>query len=460
VAAASSSAIGTLNAESFLNAMAINSSGEKPPSIRSESLPVDEPGNQEPPNRVQLVDADASDRLNHARKRGLDNLADAPIIVEEDVAAASGNKRPKNNDDGAICPISCVTCLTQLNPRIRQCYRCGGDPFVIRVFAESYPANASGVNSSAAASTSNALAVGLNQASSCSTAALPTTSSAASMASGQSWLSKGSFHPLSNDAIEALRDGKFKDTSYYLPRRVSVFAITKQDDAYDIMLKDGKVVAKPSVGASKEVRSFEELYLAHTEGIMMLLAQFDDFHRTKQYNSLWAAVMRLRADDYPFSILFYYYETSRNRHPGVNDNVGEFDSDVWNQVQLQMARYRANSIINMQARASGFNFTPGTSRYAQPFSSGPRDRNNRSRRSNNPRVCMAFNDLKCNASPCPDKLPHLCCRCFEEHAANSGLCPLPDPRNRDLTGPRGTRGGRNQRVKSGDSGSSTASSSN
>jgi len=318
-----------------------------------------------------------------------------------------------------VQPIQCVSCLMTLHPDYTECFRCGGDPRVKRQYVG--PTVASTSTSSPFLAQAVATPSTLSFPSPPSCQPVVNVSAANLTLAGQSWINRGAYVPISEEAVNALRSGTYKEIGHYLPKRISLHNITTKDQL-NFKLEEGQLVVKPTAN-TRRVTTFEELYDAHHQSIIPLLVSFGDHHRVAAYGRLWSTMATLHAKRYPFTLLLQYYEVTRLNHPGVNDDVGALDPIIQSQLMVDIAAYALPaSSRGATAVHNAMNSTPGAS-----ATSGVGNRQ---------KVCMEFNDLKCTQQPCPKGLPHLCCRCFNEHAASNG-CTKPDPRQS-----RGGRGGR------------------
>lgn len=219
---------------------------------------------------------------------------------------------------------------------------------------------------------------------------------------------------------------------HYLPQRLT-YASLNQTSQIALEVTDGGGVRAKTTQPSRQVTTFKELEEAHRVGILELLHQFGDTHRQRQYNMLWDGVRFLKEElSYGDAELIWYYELYRHKHPKVSDCVGTPDPDIERQLSLQI-----------QARINRMLASPGSSSSSSPSSStATRDRAtdpNHARRHN---VCIKYNNMECTTEPCPRGFQHICCRCFGQHAADSGACTLPDPRKQPGYKSRAGRGGK------------------
>jgi hypothetical protein len=192
------------------------------------------------------------------------------------------------------------------------------------------------------------------------------------------------------------------------------------------------IKVQKSKPATNVIDNYTKLYNAHHFGIIRLLIQFQDQHRINQYGMLWETVMCMMTQkQFPFSSVLEHYEAARQRHAGVHDCVGAFDSEVALKTLFDAYRNDRPASTNRFSQSSN-NYTVSTS----STSSVVRPVGERQA------VCIPFNDGRCSVTAsgvdvgCPKGLPHLCCRCYEAHAASRD-CSLPDPRR----GARGKRAG-------------------
>lgn len=247
--------------------------------------------------------------------------------------------------------------------------------------------------------------------------------------SGLSWLKQGRSLPLIPEAKEALQKGIFKETRFYLPQPITMHNITSNQNKLDFEFHDGKLVAKPS-HVTGRISSFAELKRAHHDGIIPCLTSLGDLHRLTEYTQLWSFVSDLHERNVLDDDIFVFYESMRYNHPGVNDRVGQLDPEVFGQLTIAMAvaARSATGASSSSSSSASSSSSPSRSRSTSGSGSG----------TGRQKVCIPFNDLKCTSSTCPKGLPHLCCRCFEPHAASK--CHLPDPRKGQSAGSK--RGGK------------------
>jgi hypothetical protein len=329
-----------------------------------------------------------------------------------------------------ILQIQCVTCGHKNNAARGQCWYCHADP---RIMAQSTPAPTSLSQPllpmpTAATLAAPLLPTPLNPGSTPSPTAVSTTSTSSAL-SHQSFLSKSTYLPLPAEAVEALKAGTFKETYHYMPRRITYSNMVVKEKI-SIEVTDGKVVAQ-SNAVTRKITSFQDLELAHRAGIIAELYKMNDVHRIAQYHLLWDAVRELKTRfQYPDDLIMEYYEMNRLQYPGVTDSVGEKHEDILLRVQTEMQARLIRAAANSNALRSP---SSSLSSSSTPSSTSGRGRGTR--------VCIPYNDLTCTSDPCPRGLPHICCRCGENHAANSGDCALPDPRLQPGYVARGKRGG-------------------
>jgi hypothetical protein len=330
-----------------------------------------------------------------------------------------------------MVPIQCITCCENNNPASVQCWNCKRDPRAMlsaspapaSAFACPSPSPAAVVSVSAAPSLSAALAAEVGAAASALSAGAGA-GAVGFVSSGQSWVKQGTTLPLIPEAKEAMQKGIYKETRFYLPQPVSLHTITSNHSKLDIELQDGKLVAKSS-HVTGRITTFDDLRRAHHDGIIPCLTELADFHRINEYTLLWSFVTHLQEMGVSMDIMFRFYEAMRMNHPGVKDRVGQQDPLVFGQLAINLA---ARPFAGHASSSS----SSSSARVAAGSGAG----------SGRQKVCIGFNDLKCTSTPCPKGLPHLCCRCFGAHAANSGTCSLPDPRkSRDGGSRRGGKGG-------------------
>jgi hypothetical protein len=237
-------------------------------------------------------------------------------------------------------------------------------------------------------------------------------------------MTHGMFLPMPEESITALKTGIFKEAHHYLPQRISLHNLTPKPNL-QLELEGGQVLLKERSGSSRRVTSFDELSQAHYDGILRILSELGDQHRVQQYTKLWDAVRTMQRDNFPFEVVYFHYEITRRLHPGVTDCVGEFHQQIHFQTQQRLVA------ANMD-RAAHVSSTHRASSSSAASPAGATAGKGR-------RVCIPYNDLKCQ-DPCPRNLPHVCCRCFQQHASMSGECSMPDPRQAPGYAPRGKRG--------------------
>lgn len=358
--------------------------------------------------------------------------------------AGSANKRPnesktEDNDNDMPSPpkkpkrvieaIHCLTCATQLHPDTEQCYTCGNHPMVQARYmgrsnptpAPSFPAAFTSTPAPIPSSTTSAQAA-------LTSTVTPAASTSVIGLAGQAWSSQGLYLPIAPEAVEALRKGEYKEISHYLPRTCSVYEPNPKGNMDIRIDTNGQLMLKPQA-STRRVTNFADLQLAHSQGLCALLLQFDDTHRFAQYSKLWNVIHDLHKKNVNFVNILQHYESSRMRHPGLTDCVGEFDHQIYAQTMLDVSTQHltAPAAALPFGRSSSSAFRSGS--FGQSSGMAPRMK-----------VCMPFNDLTCTSQSCP--LPHKCCRCQQDHASMSGLCKLPDPRQagNSNSGPRGRRG--------------------
>lgn len=252
----------------------------------------------------------------------------------------------------------------------------------------------------------------------------PAPTSAVIGLAGQAWSSQGLYLPIAPEAVEALRKGEYKEISQYLPKTSSVHDPNPKGNMDIRIDNNGQLMLKPQA-STRRVTDFADLQLAHSQGLCALLLQFNDSHRFAQYSKLWNVVLDLQKKNVKFINILQHYESTRMKHPGLTDCVGEFDQIILAQTMLKV------STDHLTAPAVAFGRS-GNSAFRSSSSSDSAPRM---------KVCMPFNDLTCTSQSCP--LPHKCCRCYQDHASMSGECKKPDPRQagNSNSGPRGRRGG-------------------
>lgn len=366
--------------------------------------------------------------------------AAADVIEIEDEGKNEGHSSGKKAKQSTE-HIFCLACNERLNPVHTQCFHCGRDPRVLPVFAGASSLGSFGSNSFGNSFATPGFPFAVSAPIPFPSLAAPTPSPAASSSSsatpaptpgatvnaglvGQAWSSQGRYLPVAAEAVEALRSGEYKEISHYLPKRSTLFEADNKDNL-DLRFDNGKLTLKQQ-SSTRRVNSFADLETAHHQGLVPLLVSFQDFHRHTQYGLLWNIVRDMIDNKCPFQIVLQHYETTRQTNPGLLDNVGGFHPTILAQTQLaltSLALSASNASIGKSSNSA----------FRSPSSS--------SSGSARVKVCMPFNDLKCTSDSCG--LPHKCCRCFQAHAANSGECSMPDPRDATSggSGPRGRRGG-------------------
>ncbi len=397
-------------ADAFLASMALDGTGTH--SLNPASPPTSNSGS----------DASASS------KRPAD-----PSEGKEVHELPSPPKKVKPTDP--VEPIYCLSCAQKLHPAHDTCHSCGRDPRVMPQFSGSLN-QAPFANS--LLSPIPACPTSLTSAS--TPAPTPAATGVAGLAT-QAWLTQGTYLPIPAEAVEALRKGEYKEISHYFPKRSSVYDADNSKGSLQLNVDTaGLMTFKPHTN-TRRVSSYADLETAHQHGLSPLLLHFGDNARFAQYAMLWSIVRDMHANGTPFQIILQHYESTRMKHAGVNDKVGEFDQTIQAQTQMRLSALLLSSNSNAAVgRSSNSAFRASSSSSSSSSSGAVTVRE---------KVCMPFNDLKCTSASCA--LPHKCCRCFQDHASMSGECSMPDPRDSSSagSGPRGRRGGAGKSKSSG-----------
>lgn len=333
----------------------------------------------------------------------------------------SPSKRP-------CAPVFCLTCGEQNNASRIRCWRAGCGQ-IIRVAAPDEPTAAPAppllrrawLSAPAAAAAPGEPLLSPSPSSDMSSAS----------SSQQSFHVRGNYLPTAPDAVEALRKGEFMTIRHYLPHRLT-YANLNQTSKITLEVVDGGGVRARTTNTPRHVNTYEELEEAHRVGILELLHQFGDAHRQRQYNMLWDSVRHFKQElKFSDADIIWYYEMYRHKHPKLTDCVGQHDPDIERQLTMQL---QAKLNVTLAAKHAGSGSFSSQSSSSASRANDP----THSRRHN---VCIKYNNLECTTSPCPRGFQHICCRCFGEHAADSGECTLPDPRKQPGFKSRASRGG-------------------
>jgi hypothetical protein len=252
----------------------------------------------------------------------------------------------------------------------------------------------------------------------------------------QSWSIRGHYMPVSDEAAKALKEGTYKPTSFYFLRLIT--SLAKLDDESRLVMDGDKLVSKSNV-PHRQILSFDDLSTAYFHGIANLLQSWGDMHRVIQYSKLWTTVTQKHASGAPFHLILSYWEAMRSKHYKVDDNVGDIDNEVQQQYSELYSAWLYQQAI---APASSSRYAPSAAAGPNRQASGAGVGSSSNQRT--ARFCLKFNDLlPCAYTPCT--LPHVCCRCGGDHAANAvgpdgrTVCRVADPRLGGST-PRSKRG--------------------
>jgi hypothetical protein len=380
-------------------------------------------------SKTSHVDSDASPPTSAGKRRtrpSNDVMVEKEGKQNDDDDSSSPSKRP-------CAPVFCATCGEQNNATRIHCWRVGCGRVIREAAPDATPAAFSRralLPTPSPALPAHVLNFGSGGSSSSSSSSSSGSSSSSSSSLTQlSFHQSGNFLPLSTEAKEALREGKFMSTRHYLPQRLT-FASLNQTSKVTLEVMEGGGLHARTTQPSRNINTFEDLYEAHWIGIMELLHQFGDNHRIHQYMMLWQTVRHLKEVlKFADAEVIWYYELYRNKHSKVDDCVGQLDPEIERAFSAQ-TQARMNLLL---AKAM-----PSASAASSSSSSRPNDATH-SRRHN---VCIQYNNLQCHKLPCPRNFEHICVRCFGPHAADSGDCSLPDPRKQHGFKSRASRGGK------------------